>query len=159
MCRKNWMAGLFAACLWASALNGWAAIEVRQFANQQQQAAYERLIEELRCLVCQNENLADSNAELARDLRDEVYAMLTQQGLDEQAVKAYLVQRYGDFVLYRPPLKASTWLLWTGPFLMLLIGAGIGWKVLRNHRAPSGDGRPETDVRGRDEACRLLEEK
>lgn len=159
MCRKIWMAGLLAACLWASTINGWAAIEVRQFDDPQQQVAYERLIQELRCLVCQNENLADSNAELAGDLRDEVFVLLTQQGLNEQDVKAYLVQRYGDFVLYRPPLKGSTWLLWTGPFLLLLIGAGIGWRVIRSHRVSSLDGKPEAGVLRRDEARRLLEEE
>ncbi|QLQ34263.1 MAG: cytochrome c-type biogenesis protein CcmH [Candidatus Thiothrix singaporensis] len=101
-------------CLWAGAGYGQTAIEVRQFSSPQQQALYEGLLTELRCLVCQNENLADSNAELAGDLRNEVYAMVTQQGLDEQAVKTFLVQRYGNFVLYRPPVQASTWLLWGG---------------------------------------------
>ena len=78
--------------------------------------------EELRCLVCQNETLAASHAELAEDLRKEVRSLILQ-GKSDQEVKDYLVTRYGDFVLYRPPVKSTTWLLWFGPFLLLAGGA------------------------------------
>ncbi len=84
-------------------------------------ARLKKLEEELRCLVCQNQSLADSNAPLAEDLRREVHA-LAAQGKDDEQIKQFLVQRYGDFVLYRPPVKATTWLLWAGPFLLLLVG-------------------------------------
>ena len=77
--------------------------------------------EELRCLVCQNESLASSRAELANDLREEV-RLLIRQDKSDVAIKAYLVERYGDFVLYRPEVKPLTWLLWFGPFTLLLCG-------------------------------------
>jgi cytochrome c-type biogenesis protein CcmH len=74
--------------------------------------------EELRCLVCQNESLAGSRAELANDLREEVRKLI-QEGKTDTEIKEYLVARYGDFVLYRPPVKPTTWLLWFGPFVLL----------------------------------------
>ncbi|MEB4593339.1 cytochrome c-type biogenesis protein [Candidatus Thiothrix sp. Deng01] len=153
---NNWSRWLLLMCLWAGAGYGQTAIEVRQFSSPQQQALYEGLLTELRCLVCQNENLADSNAELAGDLRNEVYAMVTQQGLDEQAVKTFLVQRYGNFVLYRPPVQASTWLLWGGPFVMLLVGGVALWRVARQGRAV---GPVEDDLSQRLAARRLLEDE
>ena len=95
-------------------------------------ARLKKLEEELRCLVCQNQSLADSNAPLAEDLRREVRA-LAAQGKDDEQIKRFLVQRYGDFVLYRPPVKATTWLLWAGPFLLLL-GGGAVWLVVLRRR-------------------------
>jgi cytochrome c-type biogenesis protein CcmH len=83
------------------------------------------LLQELRCLVCQNQDLADSNAGLASDLRNEVQA-LVQKGQSNEAIKAYLQARYGDFILFKPPLKATTALLWFGPFIFL----GLGLVVL-----------------------------
>ena len=81
--------------------------------------------EELRCLVCQNESLASSRAELANDLREEVRGLIRQDKSDTD-IKEFLVSRYGDFVLYRPPVKPVTWLLWIGPFVILGIGiAGL----------------------------------
>ena len=111
-----------------------AGIEVRKFANTEQEVLYDQLIYELRCLVCQNENLAASNAELAKDLRNEVYTMITEKNLGEVEIKDFLVQRYGDFVLYKPPVKQSTFLLWAGPFLLLLLGFIILFFVLRHNR-------------------------
>ncbi|MFT3802769.1 MAG: cytochrome c-type biogenesis protein CcmH [Burkholderiaceae bacterium] len=88
------------------------------------------LSEELRCLVCQNQTLADSNAELAVDLRNQVKAMIEQGRSDEQ-IKSYLVDRYGQFVLYKPPVQRSTWLLWGGPFALLLLGLLVWSRVGR----------------------------
>jgi cytochrome c-type biogenesis protein CcmH len=88
------------------------------------EAVEKRLIniaEELRCLVCQNESLAGSRADLAEDLRREVRSLI-KQGKTDQEVKDFLVSRYGDFVLYQPPVKPTTWLLWGGPFLLLIAG-------------------------------------
>ena len=79
------------------------------------------LAEELRCLVCQNESLASSRAELANDLREEVRKLIRQDKSDTQ-IKEYLVARYGDFVLYKPEVKPLTWVLWFGPFLLLVLG-------------------------------------
>ncbi len=91
------------------------------------------LSEQLRCLVCQNQTLADSNAELAVDLRRQIREQL-RQGASDEAAKQYLVQRYGDFVLYKPPLKPLTWLLWFGPLLLLVaVLAGL-WRA-RSRRA------------------------
>lgn len=80
--------------------------------------------EELRCLVCQNQTIADSHAELAVDLRNQVREML-QKGMSEREIKDYMVNRYGDFVLYRPQLKSNTWLLWIGPFVLLVVGLSV----------------------------------
>lgn len=99
-----------------------AAIDVRSFETPEQEALYNELSEELRCLVCQNQNLAASNAELALDLKEQVYNMVTKQGLNREQIITYMVDRYGDFVLYKPPVKKSTYLLWFGPFILLLIG-------------------------------------
>ena len=90
--------------------------------------------EELRCLVCQNQTIADSHAELAIDLRNQVREQLVQGRSDKQVVD-YMVERYGDFVLYRPPLKSTTLLLWFGPFLFLIGGGGfLGLKLARGRR-------------------------
>jgi len=97
--------------------------------------------EELRCLVCQNQTLADSSAPLAQDLRNEIRQMISQGKSDEE-IRDYLVERYGDFVLYRPPWKATTIALLLGPLLLLVLGAGIFARILRSRRnAP-----PETDA-------------
>ena len=84
-------------------------------------------------MVCQNQTLADSNAELAADLRHQVEDQILA-GRSDDEIKAWLVQRYGDFVLYRPPIKRSTWLLWLGPFALLLGGALLWWRVQRRSR-------------------------
>ncbi len=97
-----------------------AAIEALSFKDAATEAEYKELIQELRCLVCQNQNLAGSDADLAKDLRHQTYTML-QQGKSRAEVVDYMVNRYGDFVLYRPPVKSSTMLLWTGPFALLLL--------------------------------------
>ncbi len=104
-----------------------------------QRERYHRLAEELRCLVCQNQTLADSNAELAADLRHQVEDQILA-GRSDDEIKAYLVQRYGDFVLYRPPMKSNTWLLWLGPFALLLVGAFGWWRVQRRSRAARAPG-------------------
>jgi cytochrome c-type biogenesis protein CcmH len=100
------------------------AIDPLPFKDHAQEVRFQSLTRELRCLVCQNENLADSNADLARDLRHEVFDLM-QQGKSDDEIKQYLVDRYSDFVLYDPPVKASTMLLWFGPFLILLAGAAV----------------------------------
>jgi cytochrome c-type biogenesis protein CcmH len=92
------------------------------------------LAEDLRCLVCQNESLAGSHAALAEDLRREIRAQM-RAGKDDQEVIAYLTERYGDFVLYRPPFKPETWLLWLGPLLFFGIGGGAWYLALRRRSA------------------------
>ncbi len=90
------------------------------FQNRDLEERYYLLIEEVRCLVCQNQSLADSNAPLAQDLRNEIFKMI-QINKSNTEIMEFLVKRYGDFVLYRPPLKKNTWLLWFGPFLFLIV--------------------------------------
>ena len=102
-------------------LNCFAAVEYKKFDTPQQEEAYKVLIEELRCLVCQNQTIADSNAALAQDLRRQVYEML-QQGKSKDEIATFMTDRYGDFVLYNPPFKAKTGILWIGPVIFLLIG-------------------------------------
>ena len=110
------------------------------------------LSSELRCLVCQNQTLADSQAPLAIDLRNQVREQL-KSGKSERDVVEFLVARYGDFVLYRPPLKASTLLLWGGPFLLLGIGLILLVVRVRRRRAPEA----ELSAEDRARAAKLLE--
>lgn len=117
------------------------------------EAKVQSLSEVLRCLVCQNQNLADSHADLAIDLKNQVREML-RQGKTEKQVIDYMVERYGDFVLYRPPLKSTTWLLWGAPFILLFGGlAGLFWLLKHRHGA-SEEPLGEMD---RQAAARLLQ--
>lgn len=121
--RGSW---LVAAFLTMSAAH---AIDVERLDDPALQQRYERLTHELRCLVCQNETIADSNATLAADLRREVRAMMVA-GKSDGEIRTFLTERYGDFVLYRPPVAPRTWLLWAAPALLLLGGAGIAALVI-----------------------------
>lgn len=107
--------------------------------TQAERERFQALAEELRCLVCQNQTLADSDAALAADLRREVEELMLAGRSDDQ-IKAHLVQRYGDFVLYRPPMQRNTWLLWLGPFALLVGGGFAWWRVQRAHRARTAAG-------------------
>ncbi len=98
-----------------------ANIEAYSFDDPEKEARYHKLITELRCVVCVSQNIADSNAELAQDLRRQTYEMI-QNGASNEQIVTFMVQRYGDFVLYRPPLKPSTMVLWIGPFIIFFIG-------------------------------------
>jgi len=114
-----------------------------------------QLAEELRCLVCQNQTIADSQAGLAIDLRNQIRSQLSQ-GRSESQVREYMVQRYGDFVLYRPPLKATTMLLWFGPFLLIIAGVGVLGVVLA--RRGAGEVRSELSQEESRRAATLLGE-
>ena len=125
-----------------------ATIETYTFETPAQEQRYKDLIDELRCLVCQNQNLADSDAELAQDLRRKTYEMI-KAGKSDGEILDYMVQRYGDFVLYRPPLKGTTLALWVGPFLILAIGVGVLIRVItrrRNDTAETDDAAALTRV-------------
>ena len=125
------VAFLLIALLCGSAL---ARVEVHTFDTPDQEATYNKLIDELRCLVCQNQNLADSNAELAVDLRRKTYEMV-KQNKSRSEIADYMVDRYGEFVLYRPPLNSNTLLLWVGPFIILVIGVTLMLRTIRRRRA------------------------
>ena len=123
-----------ALLLWLAAALAHAADTPFTFKDATEETRYQRLTAELRCLVCQNQSLADSHADLAQDLRAEVYRML-QSGQTDQQIVDFLVARYGEFVLYRPPVSALTYALWFGPPL-LLVGAGFAWwRIARTGRA------------------------
>ncbi len=110
------------------------AIEPMPFANHAQELRFQRLTAQLRCPMCQNETLADSNAPIARDLRNQIFQLM-QHGQSDAQIKHYLVDRYSDFVLYDPPVKPGTWLLWFGPLLILLGGGSVVFMVVRKrHR-------------------------
>lgn len=123
-----------------------------QFKDAAEEARFKALIAELRCLVCQNQSLADSDASLAEDLRREVFNLM-REGSDDAAVMQYLVDRYGDFVLYRPPLKPSTYLLWFGPVLLFALAL---WWGIRNVRRQREEAAPTLDERERARLAQLL---
>lgn len=123
------MAGLFGAG------QARAAIDVYTFDSDAQEQTFRELTKELRCPKCQNQDIADSNAGLAKDLRDKTYQMV-REGKDKQAVVDYMVARYGNFILYDPPLMASTLILWLGPLLVIVIGA-VTLVVRSRRRSPA----------------------
>jgi len=121
-------------CAWCAPLQ--AAIETYEFDSPQMEADYNKLVNELRCLVCQNQNLAGSDADLAQDLRRETYQMLSQ-GQSPQQVVDFMVERYGDFVLYRPQFQSNTYLLWLGPFVLLMCVLVILVRRLVSRKSPA----------------------
>ncbi len=115
-----------------------AVIESYTFDTPEQEALFKKMTAELRCLVCQNQNLADSNAELAQDLRKKTHDMI-MAGKSEAEIVEYMVARYGDFVLYRPPVKSSTLFLWIGPVLFLVIAIIVATRFVRSRQSASAD--------------------
>jgi cytochrome c-type biogenesis protein CcmH len=105
-----------------------------EFAGPAEEARFHALTAQLRCVQCQNQSLADSNAQIAQDMRREVLALMRQDRSDAQ-IKQFLVDRYGEFVLYRPAVQSHTWLLWFGPGLVLLLGAWVVYRVVRGRSA------------------------
>jgi cytochrome c-type biogenesis protein CcmH len=122
---------LLAALLWT----GFAAAKEAPLASNDPalEQRMKNLSSKLRCLVCQNQTLADSNADLAVDLRNEIREKM-QKGMTDAEIRTYLVDRYGDFVLYQPPFKPITYLLWVGPFMLLVLGFGILYLNLRRRQ-------------------------
>ena len=116
------------------ASTAWAGEAQPMAQDPQVEARLVVIAEELRCLVCQNESLASSHAELAQDLRREVRKLI-QQGMTDAQIKTYLVERYGDFVLYRPPVKPLTWPLWFGPFALWFVAVWGLWRYLKPRKA------------------------
>ncbi len=139
------IAALGALLLAASAL---AIDPERAFDDPALQARYENLTRELRCLVCQNNTIADSNATLAADLRREVRELM-QQGRSDDEIRQFMTERYGDFVLFRPPVAPRTWLLWAAPALLLAGGLGVAVVVImRRVRAARSDPAAFDDAGG-----------
>lgn len=120
---------------WAQA-NQQADATPLQFRDAAEEAHFHALAAELRCVMCQNQSLADSNALIALQLRREVLDLM-RQGRSDPEIKEYLVQRYGEFVLYRPRVEGRTWLLWLGPAVLLLVGAGVVTAIVRRRKPVS----------------------
>ena len=143
---------LLAGALLFAGTAGAFTLEEFQFDSPQQQDEFRELIGKLRCLVCQNESLAASKAELAQDLRNEVYRMM-RAGQSHDDILRFLTDRYGDFVLYDPPLKPSTYVLWFGPFVLIGIGGFFMVRALLSKRA---EPEPELSEEERRRARELL---
>ena len=135
-----------ATVLGTAIVHAQSVFEPRDFSSTEHEQRYRTLVDELRCLVCQNQTIAESNADLASDLRHEVYRMVEDDRSAED-IAGFMVARYGDFVLYRPPLHERTVLLWAGPFLLAAIGLAVLGVHLRRRRraaaAPLGAGERE----------------
>jgi cytochrome c-type biogenesis protein CcmH len=126
--------------------------------NPAVEARLKDLGEELRCLVCQNQTIADSNAPLALDLRNQIRSQIAA-GKSDDEIRAYMVNRYGDFVLYKPPVKSTTLVLWVGPFVLIVVGAAIFAVVVRRRRAADTmEAAPGVAPQRRAEIEALLEE-
>ncbi|ATG73230.1 cystathionine gamma-synthase [Zobellella denitrificans] len=128
---------LLAGLVLTAPLPARAAIDVYEFDSPEQEAVFRELVRELRCPKCQNQDISDSNAELAKDLRDKTYEML-REGNSKQEIIDFMVARYGNFILYRPPLMASTLILWAGPVLVILLGLCV--VLVRTRRKGGGQG-------------------
>ncbi|MFC0679220.1 cytochrome c-type biogenesis protein CcmH [Lysobacter korlensis] len=114
-----------------------------QFADPVEERRFQSLVAELRCVMCQNQSLADSNAQIAVDLRREVLTLI-REGRSDGEIRQFLVERYGEFVLYRPRVGAATWLLWFGPVVLLIGGALVVARIVRR-RAPQPGSAPDND--------------
>jgi cytochrome c-type biogenesis protein CcmH len=114
-----------------------------RFRDDAEEARFRALVSQLRCVMCQNQSLADSNAQIAHDLRREVLDLM-REGRDDAAIKRFLVARYGEFVLYQPRVESKTWLLWFGPVLLLVAGGFVVARIVRRH---AGDGSVDADDR------------
>jgi cytochrome c-type biogenesis protein CcmH len=146
--------GFAAAALVVLSLTGVGAARAQSGQDAALDARVRTFARQVRCLVCQNETLADSQAGLAADLRQEIREQM-MAGRSDEEIKAFLTERYGDFVLYRPPFTARTWALWIGPFAL----AGVGFALLGRHlkRRPAVDRRHGLDPRARQRIRRLLD--
>lgn len=134
---------------------GWSAVEIVKFDDPQHEQRYKTLIEELRCLVCQNQNIASSNADLAKDLRQQVYQRIINGETDQQIID-FMVARYGEFVLYRPPLNSTTGVLWIAPFVLLVAGIVIVLLIVRRGGKQNPPAAPPGDL---EQARKILQDR
>ena len=141
------LASLMLACLLSFILSfsAHAAIDVYDFDSPQQEAQYRGLIEELRCPKCQNQNLAGSDAPIAQDLKQKTYDMI-KEGRSDAEIRAYMQERYGDFITYKPPVRPSTWILWFfPPLLLIVLIIGWFWQSKRSQRVARGESAVNID--------------
>ncbi|MGE8305410.1 MAG: cytochrome c-type biogenesis protein [Pseudomonas kermanshahensis] len=135
-----------------------AAIDTYQFRDDAELERYQQLTKELRCPKCQNQDIADSNAPIAADLRREIFRMLGEGKNNEQIVD-FMVDRYGDFVRYKPALSGRTWLLWFGPGILLAGGFVVLLVIVRRRRGAAAQGAQELSVDERERLAKLLEKE
>ena len=154
------MKRLLAAAVLAFGLAGMAhaAIDTYEFAKDGDRERFRELTKELRCPKCQNQDIADSNAPIAADLRKEIFRMLGE-GKDNQQIIDFMVDRYGDFVRYKPALTARTWLLWFGPGVLLAGGFVVLAVIVRRRRSPVAQGNSELSVDERERLAKLLDKE
>jgi len=133
---RNLLLGLLLA-LSATAIAQTSDPTPLQFKDSAEETRFHHLTSELRCVMCQNQSLADSNAQIAHDLRREVLDLM-REGKSDREVKQFLVERYGEFVLYKPEVTPGTWLLWFGPLVLVLIGGIVVWSILRRGKTGRG---------------------
>ena len=154
------MKRLLAAAVLALGLAGMAhaAIDTYEFAKDGDRERFRELTKELRCPKCQNQDIADSNAPIAADLRKEIFRMLGE-GKDDQQIIDFMVDRYGDFVRYKPALSGRTWLLWFGPGILLAGGFVVLAVIVRRRRATAVQGADELSAEERERLAKLLEKE
>ena len=154
------MKRLLAAAVLALGLAGMAhaAIDTYEFAKDGDRERFRELTKELRCPKCQNQDIADSNAPIAADLRKEIFRMLGE-GKDNQQIIDFMVDRYGDFVRYKPALSGRTWLLWFGPGILLAGGFVVLAVIVRRRRATAVQGADELSAEERERLAKLLEKE
>lgn len=139
----NWaLRSLVVICLLFAGIA--AAVDPMPFRDAAEEARFRALAAELRCVMCQNQSLADSSAPIAKDLRREVFDLM-REGRSDAEIKAFLVERYTDFVLYKPPLNARTWWLWFTPLLILLAGATTVMVIVRRRAKAVDSSKPEPE--------------
>ncbi|MCG8535873.1 MAG: cytochrome c-type biogenesis protein CcmH [Pseudomonadales bacterium] len=119
---RTFLAVLISVFLWGVGFSANATIDAYEFTDLDQEERFRQLVAELRCPKCQNQNIADSNAGLAKDIKDRVHLLL-QEGKSNNEITVYMVERYGDFITYRPPVRPATWFLWFGPIVIAALVA------------------------------------
>lgn len=141
---------LFSACLPSLALS---AVTVYEFDSPAQEAQYQALIEDFRCPTCQNQNLAGSDAPIAQDLKQKTYE-LVKEGKSDSEIRAFMFERYGDFISYKPPVRPSTWILWFFPPILLVVGL-LGWVYKNRKKQAQTLTRDSATALSTDEEARL----
>jgi cytochrome c-type biogenesis protein CcmH len=139
MARVTW---LFLVVLAAMPALGAGPVDIYEFPDPATEARYRALIDEFRCPKCLNTNLSGSDAPIAKDLRRTIHRLVVSEGMADQQIRSFLQERYGDFVLYNPPFRPDTWILWLGPLVLVVLGVGVLVRILRQ---PAADPLSEAD--------------